>query len=121
MKAIIIVFLALMCFSVNAFTVDQQQKLDELYSQVNYSLLGLEFVAWVNDDGVFLDGVQTWWGQIVYNVDLNKDFRKGIIVHSHPPFMCEPSQTDITAKQLLTSNRITGFGIHCGLGKTNIY
>jgi hypothetical protein len=113
---IVLILLLLFCVgTAHAFTLEQTKELDKLYTSVNYSFFGQEYVAWVNEEGVFLDGIQTWFGRAIYYNENINGFRYGAIVHSHPPFLCGASSIDMRAKGLL-ADRSDNFYVQCGIG-----
>jgi hypothetical protein len=116
-KLIVIMLLLLFCIGTAhaSFTQEQIGELNGLYASVNYSFFGQEYVAWVNEEGVFLDGIQTWFGGVIYYNENINGFRYGAIVHSHPPFLCGASSRDMRAKRLL-ADRSDNFYIQCGIG-----
>ncbi len=100
--------------SVFAFSSEQVGALNDLYWRTGFCLTGLEYVAWVNDEGVFLDGVQTWFGGVVIKSVVPVGKNRGALVHSHPWGLCYASDDDVRAKGLLVKAK--GFFVQCGWG-----
>jgi len=91
-------------------------EINSLYAGVNYSLLGEEYVATIDDSAVCLNGVQNWLGGIIFEKQVT--CKQKILIHSHPTFFCEPSSKDYKAKELLNAKE---YYIQCGINMFRRY